>query len=113
MKKCPKCGTENKDESLYCSKCGSKLDPTPAASPEEKPAKVWTRYETLTIISIFLAFTEIFAPVGLSFSILGIVRSKKLKGLAIASTVLGALATFLLVVALYQAAFYQLKGGSL
>jgi hypothetical protein len=110
MKKCQKCGAENKDDVLYCSKCGNKLDSVSVPLTPTKPVKVWTVYETLTIISCFLAFTEILAPVGLSFSILGIIRSKKLRGLAIASTAVGALATFLLIAALYQAAFYQLKG---
>jgi uncharacterized membrane protein YvbJ len=116
MKKCPKCGAENKDDVLYCSQCGSKFDQIPAKAPQKEPvsapAKRWSRYETLTIVSLFLGITQIFAPVGLTFSILGIIRSKKLKGMAIASTIVCSICTIALIAAFCTAVLYQLNGGN-
>ncbi len=40
-KTCPKCGTDNKDEALFCSKCGEKLAEE-SVTPEEKAEPVKT-----------------------------------------------------------------------
>ena len=48
MKRCSKCGTENKDENIFCKKCGAELPSTMIL-------------DNLIVIIIFLALFGIFS----------------------------------------------------
>ena len=50
MKRCSKCGTENKEDDRFCKKCGAELPSTPLL-------------DNLIAISIFLALFGIFSVI--------------------------------------------------
>ena len=53
MKICPKCGTQNPDDALYCFKCGTKFDEFTKAQLQET-TKLWILISY--ILSIFFSF---------------------------------------------------------
>lgn len=116
MKICKSCGAENRNDSRFCSGCGSAElesapDPVPAPPPPPVlvrnapvysfPKPEFTRYELSTIFGFVSAIVGMFSislilePLALVTSILGFARGKRYRGLSIAGIVIAGIALLL------------------
>ena len=108
MKYCPNCGSQVEEGAQFCNICGTKLA-TNAPAPNAHPSYGYgynpnyhnhvsvpqpTSINVNAIIGFVLSLT--FFPVGLVFSIIGLVEAKKInhgKGYAIAGIIIASLLT--------------------
>ena len=113
MKTCPKCGSANPEEALFCHACGTKLTPQEAPKTVASTPASWTSYDTLSIVGVVLGVTQIFAPAGLVLGILGITKARKMKPMAIVATALCGIVTIMVIVALIWGIINLSQGGKL
>ncbi len=113
MKLCRSCGALNRDDSRFCSSCGSaELEPcaeaparpstAPIAAPDTKyPRREFTKFDLCTIFGFVSSIVGLFQislilePLALATSILGFSKGKRYRGLAIAGVVISSLGLLL------------------
>src|SRR5690242_19218771 len=78
---CPKCGAENKDESLKCKKCGKSLKTVTAASGGDPIASIIPYQNGKALIAYYLGVFSIIpcvgAPLGIAAFFLGLAGLKE------------------------------------
>ena len=115
MKYCPNCGSQIDEGAQYCNICGTKLaaqTPVQNANPNNYgynpnyQSNVVTPQKGVNVNAIIGFVTSLsFYPVGLVFSILGLIDAKKTnhgKGLAIAGIIIASILTFAEIVEIIQ-----------
>ena len=115
MKYCPNCGSQIDDSAQFCNICGTKLVQQPPVQNQNAynygynpnyQSNVVTPQKGVNVNAIIGFVTSLsFYPVGLVFSIIGLVDSKKTghgKGLAIAGIIIAAILTVMEVVSIFQ-----------
>lgn len=112
VKVCPVCGFNNKADANFCGKCNADLKEVVALNEIDLPAvpkeKLWSAFDTVSIIGFVAAFFGIFIyavillPIGLVASVIGL-KSRLLKGLSIAGIIVSVLAVVIkILVVLYK-----------
>lgn len=123
MKNCTTCGSLNKDENNFCCSCGASTftpsaeNAVPPVQPNFVPSAVpmyhqkinSTRYDLFTIFgfvaSIIGAFVIalVLEPLALISAIIGFIKGKRLRGLAIAAIIIAVIALLIrLFITLYN-----------
>lgn len=128
MKYCKNCGAENSDNNIFCFNCrcesfnpaqpappypNANVPVLPAAQPvymtPAKPKEALGISELLTVLGFVCAvvgmyrISMILHPIGVLTSIIGFVKGKRYRGLALAGTVISAVGGIIyLVISLYK-----------
>ena len=115
MKYCPNCGSQIEEGAQYCNICGTKLAAqTPVQNANQNnygynpnyQSNVVTPQKGVNVNAIIGFVTSLsFYPVGLVFSILGLVDAKKTnhgKGLSIAGIIIASILAFVEIVDIIQ-----------
>lgn len=117
MKYCPNCGSQMEEGAKYCNICGTKLAAqTPVQNANQNNYGYDPNYQSNVvtpqkgvnvnaIIGFVTSLSLSFYPVGLVFSILGLIDAKKTnhgKGLAIAGIIIASILAFSEIVEILQ-----------
>lgn len=116
MKICSKCNTENKDENIYCSGCGSVLINNAAdissqqvAQFHQREKKPFTFYDICTLFSFVASIMGcfciwlIFEPSAIITALIGFKKGSRYKPLAVSAIIIAIIGFIIqLFITLYQ-----------